>query len=61
MATSPVFGGVVAAHRIHPETDRNAEAPVEVILFHGVGTNGRQMSTILGRPLAVHGFETAVR
>jgi alpha-beta hydrolase superfamily lysophospholipase len=29
-----------------------------VILFHGVGTNGRQMSTILGRPLFDSGLET---
>jgi len=45
-------------HRIHLDTYRNADAPVKVILFHGVGTNGRQMSTILGRPLAERGFET---
>ncbi|MGN6721068.1 MAG: alpha/beta hydrolase [Marmoricola sp.] len=45
-------------HRIHLDTYRNPEAPVRVILLHGVGTNGRQMSTILGRPLAQRGFET---
>lgn len=45
-------------HRIHLDTYRNPEAPVRVLLFHGVGTNGRQMSTILGRPLAQRGFET---
>lgn len=45
-------------HRIHLDTYRNPEAPVKVILLHGVGTNGRQMSTILGRPLADRGFET---
>lgn len=45
-------------HRIHLDTYRNPDAPVRVILFHGVGTNGRQMSTILGRPLAQRGFET---
>lgn len=45
-------------HRIHLDTYRNPEAPAKVILFHGVGTNGRQMSTILGRPLAVRGYET---
>ncbi|MGZ0153504.1 alpha/beta hydrolase [Kribbella sp. WER1] len=44
-------------HRIHLDTYRNAAAPVKVILFHGVGTNGRQMTTILGRPLAEHGYE----
>lgn len=47
-----------AGHRIHLDTYRNPDAPVRVILFHGVGTNGRQMSTILGRPLAQRGFET---
>jgi len=45
-------------HRIHLDCYRNASAPVKVILFHGVGTNGRQMSTILGAPLARLGFET---
>jgi alpha-beta hydrolase superfamily lysophospholipase len=45
-------------HRIHLDTYRNPDAAVRVILFHGVGTNGRQMSTILGRPLADRGFET---
>jgi alpha-beta hydrolase superfamily lysophospholipase len=45
-------------HRIHLDTYRNPEAKVKVILFHGVGTNGRQMTTILGRPLADRGFET---
>lgn len=45
-------------HRIHLDTYRNPDAPVKVILLHGVGTNGRQMSMILGRPLAQRGFET---
>ncbi|GAA1481282.1 alpha/beta fold hydrolase [Gordonia sinesedis] len=45
-------------HRIHLDTYRNPDAPVKVILFHGVGTNGRQMTTILGRPLAERGYET---
>ena len=45
-------------HRIHLDTYRNPEAAVKVILFHGVGTNGRQMTTILGQPLAARGFET---
>lgn len=45
-------------HRIHLDTYRNPEAAVKVILLHGVGTNGRQMSTILGRPLAERGYET---
>jgi alpha-beta hydrolase superfamily lysophospholipase len=45
-------------HRIHLDCYRNPGAPLKVILFHGVGTNGRQMSTILGAPLARRGFET---
>ncbi|MDO7867044.1 alpha/beta hydrolase [Nocardioides jiangxiensis] len=45
-------------HRIHLDAYRNPEAPVKVLLFHGVGTNGRQMTTILGRPLAARGYET---
>lgn len=45
-------------HRIHLDTYRNPESSVKVILFHGVGTNGRQMSTILGHPLAERGYET---
>ncbi|MFL6088588.1 MAG: alpha/beta hydrolase [Aeromicrobium sp.] len=45
-------------HRIHLDTYRNPDAPLKVILFHGVGTNGRQMTTILGRPLAERGYET---
>ena len=45
-------------HRIHLDTYRNAQASVKVILFHGVGTNGRQMSMILGGPLALRGYET---
>lgn len=45
-------------HRIHLDTYRNRDAAVKVILFHGVGTNGRQMTTILGRPLAARGYET---
>jgi len=45
-------------HRIHVDCYRNPDAPLKVILFHGVGNNGRQMSTILGAPLARKGFET---
>jgi len=45
-------------HRIHLDTYRNPAAPVKVILFHGVGTNGRQMTTILGHPLSERGYET---
>ncbi len=45
-------------HQIHLDCFRNPASPVKVILFHGVGTNGRQMSTILGSPLFKRGFET---
>lgn len=45
-------------HQIHLDTYRNPQAKVKVILFHGVGTNGRQMSLILGAPLAKRGYET---
>ncbi|GAA3645216.1 alpha/beta fold hydrolase [Nocardioides ginsengisoli] len=45
-------------HEIHLDTYRNPEAPAKVMLLHGVGTNGRQMTTILGRPLAERGYET---
>lgn len=45
-------------HRIHLDTYRNPEARIKVILFHGVGTNGRQMQMVLGAPLAQRGYET---
>ncbi len=45
-------------HAIHLDTYRAPQAPAKVILFHGVGTNGRQMTTILGRPLHELGYET---
>lgn len=48
----------VEGHRIHLDTYRDPDAPVKVILLHGVGTNGRQMSLVLGRPLAARGYET---
>ncbi|KAG0651646.1 hypothetical protein D0Z07_2149 [Hyphodiscus hymeniophilus] len=44
-------------HTIHLDRWRNPEAKVRVILHHGVGTNGRQMSMILGVPLLKAGFE----
>ncbi|WP_346906336.1 hypothetical protein [Faecalicatena orotica] len=37
---------------VHMDAYRNPDAKVKIILFHGVGTNGRQMTTIIGRPLA---------
>lgn len=44
-------------HRIHLDRFANPNATAKVILHHGVGTNGRQMSTILGAPLFRSGFE----
>ncbi|MET8979431.1 alpha/beta hydrolase [Streptomyces sp. NPDC004539] len=45
-------------HRVHLDRYRNPDAKAKVVLHHGVGTNGRQMSLILGAPLAQRGFET---
>ena len=45
-------------NRIHLDTFRNPGAPAKVICLHGVGTNGRQISMIVGGPLAREGFET---
>lgn len=45
-------------HKVHLDTYRNPQARIKVILFHGVGTNGRQMSMVLGAPLAQRGYET---
>ena len=44
-------------HRVHLDRYRNASAPARVVLHHGVGTNGRQMTLILGAPLARAGFD----
>ena len=45
-------------HKIHLDCFRNPDADVKVIMLHGVGTNGRQMSMITGGPLAKNGYET---
>ena len=45
-------------NQVHLDTFRNSKAKAKIILFHGVGTNGRQISMILGGPLAKDGFET---
>jgi pimeloyl-ACP methyl ester carboxylesterase len=45
-------------HEVHLDRYVNPTASAKVILHHGVGTNGRQMSMILGAPLARRGFET---
>lgn len=44
-------------HDIHLDRWRNPTAKVRVVLHHGVGTNGRQMSMILGVPLHAAGYE----
>ena len=44
-------------HNIHLDCWRNPAAPLRIILHHGVGTNGRQMSMILGVPLQAAGYE----
>ncbi|CCY62951.1 putative uncharacterized protein [Clostridium sp. CAG:967] len=44
-------------NNVHLDTFRNPDAKAKIILFHGVGTNGRQMSMILGGTLAKNGYE----
>ncbi len=43
---------------MHVHAYPRPEAKAKVILLHGVGTNGRQMSLVLGHPLAQAGYET---
>lgn len=45
-------------HRVHLDTFRNKNADAKIILLHGVGTNGRQLSLIAGGPLAKLDYET---
>lgn len=45
-------------HKIHLDCFRNSKAEKKIIMLHGVGTNGRQMSMILGLSLAKAGYET---
>lgn len=45
-------------HQIHIDRFDNKNAPAKLILLHGVGTNGRQMSLIVGGPLWRRGYET---
>ncbi|WP_265442466.1 alpha/beta hydrolase [Flexivirga meconopsidis] len=44
-------------HQVHLDRYRNPAGQARVVLHHGVGTNGRQMSLILGRPLAERGYD----
>lgn len=46
------------SHQIHIDHYPNPQAAAKVILLHGVGTNGRQMTLVLGHPLAAAGYET---
>ncbi len=43
---------------VHLDRFENSASPLKLILVHGVGTNGRQMSLIVGGPLWKQGFET---
>lgn len=45
-------------HQVHLDTYRQPASPVKLILFHGVGTQGRQLNLVLGAPLARRGYET---
>lgn len=45
-------------YKLHVDHYPNPQAKAKIILLHGVGTNGRQMSLILGQPLASKGYET---
>ncbi len=45
-------------NKVHLDTFRNPNAPAKIICFHGVGTNGRQISMIFSGPMAREGFET---
>ena len=45
-------------NKVHLDTFRNPNAEAKIVCFHGVGTNGRQISLIVGGPLAKEGFET---
>ncbi|MDR2853445.1 MAG: alpha/beta hydrolase [Burkholderiaceae bacterium] len=45
-------------NQIHLDVFRKPAARHRIILLHGVGTNGRQMSLLVGSPLAKRGYET---
>ncbi|RZG75887.1 alpha/beta hydrolase [Acinetobacter wuhouensis] len=45
-------------NQVHVDYYPRPNSPAKVILLHGVGTNGRQMSLALGHPLAQAGYET---
>lgn len=45
-------------YKIHADHYPQPQSRAKIILLHGVGTNGRQMSLVLGHPLAQAGYET---
>lgn len=45
-------------HRVHLDRFERPDAKLKIILLHGVGTNGRQMSLIVGGPMWKRGYET---
>ena len=45
-------------NQVHVDFYPRPHSTAKVILLHGVGTNGRQMSLVLGHPLAKAGYET---
>jgi pimeloyl-ACP methyl ester carboxylesterase len=44
-------------HLVHVDRYPRPEAPVKLVQLHGVGTNGRMMTTIVGAPLRDRGVE----
>lgn len=44
-------------HLVHVERYPRPEAPVKLVQLHGVGTNGRMMTTAVGAPLRDRGVE----
>ena len=45
-------------YHVHVERYANPDAKAKIILLHGVGTNSRQLSMIVGKPLSTAGLET---
>lgn len=45
-------------NQIHIDRFQNPEAKAKIICLHGVGTNGRLISMIMGGPMARSGYET---
>ncbi len=45
-------------HQVHLDRFAQPDSPVTLILLHGVGTNGRQLSLIVGGPLWRRGIES---